>query len=292
MKHNSFSEKEINPLKSIEEWEDDVLHRYPEADQPAKAKEDYRNYVEPGRDTVREFYRLNHKYQTYDFVMKKRAEFLKFDRKQLTVWEAMEFLNTLVDDSDPDIELDQLQHLLQTAEAIRRDGHPDWFVLTGFIHDMGKVLCLFGEPQWAVVGDTFPVGCKFSDKIVYPEFFEDNPDSKDDRYNTTYGIYKHGCGLKNVTMSWGHDEYLYHITKDFLPEPALYMIRYHSFYAQHRENAYDHLMDDHDREMFDWVRKFNPYDLYSKSPVPPVVKELRPYYEDLIKRYLPAQVKL
>jgi inositol oxygenase len=41
---------------------------------------------------------------------------------------------------------------LQTAETIREDGHPDWFVLTGFIHDMGKVLCLFGEPQWAVVG--------------------------------------------------------------------------------------------------------------------------------------------
>ena len=292
MNKNSFSQEEINPLKSIEEWEDDVLNRYPEANQPAKAKEEYRNYVEPGRDTVREFYRLNHQYQTYDFVMKKRAEFLKFDRKQLTVWEAMEFLNTLVDDSDPDIELDQLQHLLQTAEAIRRDGHPDWFVLTGFIHDMGKVLCLFGEPQWAVVGDTFPVGCKFSDKIVYPEFFEANPDSKDKRYNTTYGIYEHGCGLKNVTMSWGHDEYLYHITKDFLPEPALYMIRYHSFYAQHREKAYDHLMDDHDREMFEWVKKFNPYDLYSKSPVPPDVKELRPYYEELIARYLPAQVRL
>jgi inositol oxygenase len=292
MKNQSLSEQEINPLKSIEQWEDDVLERYPEANSPAKAKEAYRNYEEPGRDTVREFYRLNHQYQTYDFVMQKRKEFLQFNRKQLTVWEAMEFLNTLVDDSDPDIELDQLQHLLQTAEAIRRDGHPDWFVLTGFIHDMGKVLCLFGEPQWAVVGDTFPVGCKFSDKIVYPEFFEANPDSKDDRYNTTYGIYSQGCGLKNVTMSWGHDEYLYHITKDFLPEPALYMIRYHSFYAQHRENAYDHLMDDHDREMFDWVRKFNPYDLYSKSPVPPVVTELRPYYEQLISKYLPAKVRL
>ena len=292
MKGHSFSEQEINPLKSIEQWEDDVVKRYPEANQPARAKEEYRNYTEPGRDTVREFYRLNHQFQTYDFVMKKREEFLQFNRKQLTVWEAMEFLNTLVDDSDPDIELDQLQHLLQTAEAIRRDGHPDWFVLTGFIHDMGKVLCLFGEPQWAVVGDTFPVGCRFSEKIVYPEFFEANPDSRDERYNTLYGIYKPGCGLKNVTMSWGHDEYLYHITKDFLPEPALYMIRYHSFYAQHRENAYDHLMDEHDHEMFEWVKKFNPYDLYSKSPVPPDVTELRPYYEELITRYLPRQVRL
>ncbi len=287
-----FSEKETNPLHSIEQWEDDVLQRYPTPNEPAKAKEEFRNYGDPVRDTVREFYRLNHQYQSYDFVMKKKAEFLQFNRKQLTVWEAMEFLNTLVDDSDPDIELDQLQHLLQTAEAIRRDGHPDWFVLTGFIHDMGKVLCLFGEPQWAVVGDTFPVGCQFSDKIVYPEFFDANPDSKDPRYNTLHGIYQPGCGLKNVTMSWGHDEYLYQITKDFLPEPALYMIRYHSFYAQHREHAYEHLMDDHDREMFSWVKKFNPYDLYSKSPIVPVVTELRPYYEALIAKYLPSKVKL
>jgi inositol oxygenase len=59
---------------------------------------------------------------------------------------------------------------------------------------MGKVLCLFGEPQWAVVGDTFPVGCAHSDKIVYPEFFALNPDSKDERYNTQYGVYSPNCG--------------------------------------------------------------------------------------------------
>ena len=94
------------------------------------------------------------------------------------IWEAMEFLNTLVDDSDPDTDLTQIEHLMQTAEAIRADGHPRWFILTGLIHDLGKILCLFGEPQWAVVGDTFPVGCRYSDKIVFPEFFADNPDSE------------------------------------------------------------------------------------------------------------------
>jgi len=52
------------------------------------------------------------------------------------------------------------QHLLQTAEAIRRDGHPRWFILTGLIHDLGKILCLWGEPQWAVVGDTNPGACR------------------------------------------------------------------------------------------------------------------------------------
>lgn len=287
-----FSESEITPLKSIEEWEDDILERYPEPQKPFKAKDEFRNYDNPVRDTVKEFYRLNHKYQTYEFSREKKKDFLRFNRKELPVWEAMDFLNTLVDDSDPDIELDQLQHLLQTAEAIRADGHPDWFVLTGFIHDLGKVLCLFGEPQWAVVGDTFPVGCAFSDKIVYAEFFKDNPDIHDERYNTKLGVYKEGCGLDNVQMSWGHDEYMYQIMKDYLPEPALYMIRYHSFYPQHRENAYNYLLNDHDREMFEWVKKFNPYDLYSKSPKPPVLEELKPYYDGLIKKYLPETIKL
>jgi inositol oxygenase len=290
--NKKYTQKEMNPLHSLEDWDEDILVRYPENEAPGKAKEEYRNYDNPGRDTVREFYRLNHTYQTYDFVREKEKEFLKFDKKEMPVWSALEYLNTLIDDSDPDIDLDQLQHLLQTSEAIRADGHPDWFVLTGFLHDVGKVLCLFGEPQWAVVGDTFPVGCRFSDRIVYPEFFKDNPDFYNEQFNTQYGVYEPNCGLRNVHMSWGHDEYLYHMVKDYLPEPALYMIRYHSFYAQHREGAYDHLMDDHDREMFQWVKKFNPYDLYSKSPKPPVVSELKPYYQELIAKYLPATLKM
>ncbi len=240
-----------NPLNSLDEWEDDLLQRYPEPDSIAKGKntEEYRNYENPQRDSVREFYRLNHKYQTYEFVQQKKQEFLKFDKKQMPVWDAFEFLNQLVDDSDPDTDLDQFQHLLQTAEAIRADDHADWMVLAGLLHDMGKVLCLFGEPQWTVVGDTFPVGCAFSEAVVYSEFFKDNPDISDERYNTKYGVYSPNCGLNNVHLSWGHDEYIYNMAKDYLPEPALYMLRYHSFYAQHRENAYDHLMDNHDREM-------------------------------------------
>jgi inositol oxygenase len=281
------------PLKSLDEWEEDLLLRYPDPKDIAKTKEaeDYRNYDNPERDTVKEFYRLNHTYQTYEFVEQKREEFLSFSKREMTVWEAFEFLNQLVDDSDPDTDLSQLQHLLQTSEAIRNDGHPDWMVLAGLMHDMGKVLCLFGEPQWAVVGDTFPVGCAYSDKIVYAEFFRENPDFYNEKYNTAYGIYSNNCGLRNVRLSWGHDEYVYYMMKDYLPEPALYMLRYHSFYAQHRENAYDHLMDDHDHKMFDWVKLFNPYDLYSKSPAPPDWNALQPYYEKLVNKYLPKRLK-
>ena len=280
------------PLQNLDEWEEDVLRRYPDPETIAKDKsvEDYRNYETPVRDTVKEFYRLNHTYQTYEFVQEKQKEFLSFSRKRMPIWNAFDFLNELVDDSDPDTDLSQLQHLLQTSEAIRRDGHPDWMVLTGLIHDMGKVLCLFGEPQWAVVGDTFPVGCAYSDKIVYPEFFKNNPDFSDERYNTKYGIYTRNCGLKNVTMSWGHDEYVYQMMKDHLPEPGLYMLRYHSFYAQHREHAYDHLLDDHDKQMFKWVKLFNPYDLYTKSHEKPDVEKLKPFYMDLIEEYLPGKL--
>jgi inositol oxygenase len=282
-----------NPLAGLDEWEEDVLRRYPDAETIATARstEEFRNYDAPVRDTVREFYRMNHTCQTYEFVQEKRNNFLKFDKKEMPVWAAFDFLNQLVDDSDPDTDLDQFQHLLQTAEAIRTDGHPDWMVLVGLMHDMGKVLCLFGEPQWAVVGDTFPVGCGYSDKVVYPEYFQNNPDFQNSTYQTELGVYSKNCGLRSVNMSWGHDEYVYQMMKDYLPESGLYMLRYHSFYAWHREGAYSYLLDDHDREMLKWVKLFNPYDLYSKSPTPPDWTNLKGYYEDLVGKYLPQTLK-
>jgi len=284
---------EVSPLPNLDEWEADLLRRYPDPSliNSDKTAEDFRNYKDTNRDCVSDFYRMNHKFQTYDFVHKQREKYLKFDRPEMLIWDAFNFLNTLVDDSDPDIELDQMQHLLQTSEAIRNDKHPDWMVLVGLIHDMGKVLCLFGEPQWAVVGDTFPVGCAFSDKIVYSEFFKENPDSQDKRYNTELGVYSRNCGLDNVVMSWGHDEYVYHMVKDYIPEAGLYMLRYHSFYSQHRESAYNHLMNEHDHEMFKWVKLFNAYDLYSKNPSQKSWAELKPYYETLVAKYLPPTLK-
>ena len=284
---NNGSDQVATPLPDLDDWEESLLLRYPPK---SKQKEEFRNHEGDVRPCVREFYRLNHLYQTLDFVRAKKAEYLPLRKRRMGIWEAMEFLNTLVDDSDPDISLSQIEHLLQVAEAIRRDGHPRWFILTGLIHDLGKVLCLFGEPQWAVVGDTFPVGCAFSDRIVYPEFFADNPDIHDPKLQSACGVYREGCGLRTVHLSWGHDEYLYHVVKDHLPEPALYMIRYHSFYAWHREGEYGRLLDDHDRRMLSWVQKFNPYDLYSKSPVRPDWDWLRPYYVALIDKYLPGEL--
>jgi inositol oxygenase len=286
MTTNASNGGESHPLTDLEEWDEFLLTRYP----APKEKASFRDYGAAVRPSVREFYRLNHRFQNFGFVQQKKRQYLGKNHRVMGIWEAMESLNTLVDDSDPDTELTQIEHLMQAAEAIRTDAHPRWFILTGLIHDLGKILCLFGEPQWAVVGDTFPVGCRFSDRIVFPEFFASNDDSKIDEYQTDCGVYQPGCGLEHVHMSWGHDEYLYHIVKDHLPDEALAMIRYHSFYAAHREGAYGHLMSKADLRRMEWVRAFNHYDLYSKGDDPPDVAALRPYYEELIAEYFPAKL--
>lgn len=274
------------PLKQLDDWDDFVATRYKEG----KSQEEFRNYKSDANPTVTEFYRQNHAHQTLDFVKAKKAEYCGLNRGKKSIWEQADYLNTLVDDSDPDTDLTQIEHLLQTSEAVRQDGHPRWFIAAGFLHDLGKVLCLYGEPQWAVVGDTFPVGCAYSDQIVFPEFFGANPDSKVPEYQTKYGIYEPNCGLDNVHMSFGHDEYVYQATRNYLPVEAQYMLRYHSFYPAHRHGAYDYLMNDTDRRMFEWVRKFNAYDLYSKGRARPKKEEVLPFYEDLMSEFFPDQI--
>ena len=49
-------------------------------------------------------------------------------------------------------------------------------------------------------------------------------------------------------------------------------------------------MNEEDEKLFRWVRKFNPYDLYTKAAERPNVQELRPYYEDLAAEFFPAQL--
>jgi inositol oxygenase len=255
----------------------------------AKPEAAFRDYAAapPG---VREFYRLNHAGQTVAFVRAKREEYLPLRRGRMSVWRAFDALAELVDASDPDLGLSQLSHALQTAEALRAAGAERWLILTGLVHDLGKVLCLFGEPQWAVVGDTFPVGCAFDPRVVHADLFAANSDASVAAYATPLGIYRPGCGLDALLLSWGHDEYLYHVLRDYLPPPALAIVRYHSFYAWHREGAYRELLAPEDAAKLEAVRRFNPFDLYSKSEAPPDWKALRPYYEALVAEALPEEL--
>lgn len=261
-------------------------------------KKEFRNY-DQGDITaaVREHYRKMRMNQTYDYVQRMKKKYLTFD-KPMELWTAMEKLNDLIDVSDPDLDLPNVQHLVQSAEAIREDGRPDWMQLVGLIHDMGKVMYLWGSDedgtsqaeQWGLVGDIFVVGCALPDTCVYPEFNELNSDMQDPRYNTEMGIYEAGCGLDNLELAWGHDEYLYqvltHHKDNKIPEAGMVMIRYHSFYPWHTGGSYQKFMTDKDEQYMEWIKDFNRYDLYTKSTKIYDLEEIRDYYLPIAEKYL------
>lgn len=262
-----------------------------------KTKEDYRNYTNSDRQSkVEATYKENHEKQTLEYVLEQKKitkERIQKGSFQMTFWEAMDKLDQIVDDSDPDASFTQSIHSFQTAEMIRKD-HPDkdWLALVGLIHDMGKVLILLGYQQWEVVGDTFVVGCKHDKNIVFHKHFENNPDIKDEKLNSLNGIYEPNCGLDNLHFSFGHDEYMYQVCVENgckLPKEGLWCIRYHSAYPWHKEGGYQHLLNDSDQEKLQAVLEFNKYDLYSKRPEIPNIKELKGYYDSLFKKYFPKE---
>jgi len=257
------------------------------------AKETYRNYKDSAHQArVSNFYEDNHKTQTLSVNKQIRESWADAPVLPMTILEAVELLDTYVDQSDPDTDSAQIVHAFQTAEVARK-AFPEekWIHVVGLIHDAGKVLGLEkygGFPQSFVVGDTFPCGAKYSNKIVFPEFFEANPDSKVAELQTENGIYEPGCGLSKLIMSFGHDEYLYQVLADSgttLPEEAMYIVRFHSFYSHHQFTGYKHLMNEFDEKMLPILRRFQPCDLYSKVPDMPPISELHDYYAGLLKEF-------
>lgn len=255
--------------------------------------EKFRTYDHgPRTEIVHRLYDTQHSTMTVAKVKELRGKWLPLRHGEHTVWEVLELLDTLVDESDPDVDFPNSIHNLQAAEAARK-AYPDrdWLCLAALLHDLGKVMSVWGEEQCYVVGDTFPVGCAFDTKrIVHPDAFAVNPDLQDPRYNTPLGIYEEGCGLDKLLMAWGHDEYMHEVLRGngcSLPEVALRCIRFHSFYPWHSENAYRELCTREDLDVtLPMVRTFNTFDLYSKGDEkPPSVEEVKPFYDALLDKY-------
>ncbi|NXP73672.1 MIOX oxygenase, partial [Ramphastos sulfuratus] len=82
------------------------------------------------------------------FLAPQLAQYGSCSLRKMGVMEVLDLLDQVVDESDPDVDFPNSLHAYQTAEGIRR-AHPDkdWFHLVGLLHDLGKVLILFGEPQ-------------------------------------------------------------------------------------------------------------------------------------------------
>lgn len=287
-----------------------------------KARSEFRDYKNAPLH-VKNFYQAQHQHQTYQFAKSQRDQVVSIMQqiknaddkaladlekkgliKRITIWNALRELDKLNDESDPDFSLPNSLHAFQTAEAIRKDlpilaqklgvdaESIDWFIIAGLVHDVGKIDALLRTtPQWAVVGDTFPVGCQFSKKNIFHDDFKANPDFYDERFNTELGVYSPNIGLDKLVMSFGHDEYIYQVLKDqsVLPKEALSMLRFHSFYPLHREHAYQHLLAPSDHEQLRFIQAFSPYDLYSKHEEKFSLDELAPFYKNLINKYFPPQ---
>ena len=60
-------------------------------------------------------------------------------------------------------------------------------------------MAFYDEPQWAVVGDTFPVGCKPQSSIVHVETsFKFNPDMDNDKYKYVSAL------MGEMICKWKH----------------------------------------------------------------------------------------
>lgn len=270
-----------------------------------KALDEFRNYEDSDRqDIVQLHYHKMRENQTVSHVNRMYQKYHNFNHAKMSIWEAFEELKGYVDSSDPDSSLPNLEHMLQTAEAIRAKGHPDWFQLVGLLHDMGKIMYLWGEekdgqigradfPQWGLGGDTWVVGVPIPDSAVFPEFNALSPDREVKEYQGTCGMYEPNCGLDKLLFAYGHDEYLYRMlvhNKASIPKEGLAMIRYHSCYPWHDKGEYTQLMAPGDAALMEWVKEFNQFDLYTKADQRPIVEELWPYYQSLIDKYLPGKL--
>lgn len=254
-----------------------------------------RNYEE---DTPQyEFYQKQHQTQSLAYVETKLGQYQTMGRLRMTMHQALEMLDDFIDPSDPDVDLPNSVHAYQTAERIRK-ARPlqEKLQLTGLIHDLGKVLFKFGEESHTVVGDTYVVGCPFPESIVFYDTMKQNPDWHDTSLHTGTGIYHSGCGIENLKISFGHDEYLYlvlqHNKNHKLDKKYQNIIRFHSLYPWHTGKAYLEFMTASDSKLLEDVLDFNQFDLYSKEDTAFVLTdEIKEYYRILIDKYFPTELE-
>ena len=240
-----------------------------------------------------EFYKRMYKNQNLNFVLMMKSKYKNLDNVKMTMNKALSLMDSFVDPSDPDLDEPNSIHAYQTAERIRKM-YPNnkEYQIIGLIHDLGKVLFTFEEPDYAVVGDTFVVGCKLPKSIVYYDSIDFHPDKN----NSINGLYKDGCGLDDLYLSYGHDEYLYQVLKQNkdkhkLSEKYWDIIRYHSFYPWHKESEYSQFMNKKDYDTLKNVLEFNQFDLYSKEDDIHISNDVKNYYNNLLNELFSGELQ-
>lgn len=256
--------------------------------------------------SVKKFYRNQRRGVTAEITLKDRAAFLPLRKGKKGMWALIQKARKYADGSDPDHIKAQLLHLYGAAKKAMEMKMPKWFVLTCLIHDGGKFLMEW-IPEHRVVGDTFPHLIKPGKEEIFYEEFKRNKDWKLVSKKGPNGFYSKSCGLDSMLMTWGHDEYLFNIVFDWIKQNAeyvkktwkctalelrlmLYMIRFHSFYAFHRQGGYKSLWSKTDTKLRPYLRVFSMFDLYSKPDKLPPLREMDKDFKPLVESFFPTKM--
>jgi len=244
---------------------------------------------------VKKCYELQRKHHTPSFIKKMKEKYERIYAVNYTLSQIMKLIDKFEDLSDPDLNLPNSHHALQTAYSVRLEDEPDWMIVVGLIHDFGKILAFLNPSkedgtslctQWSLVGDTFISGLPIPKSVPYPDLFHPLESIE----------YPKKCGLEKVNISWGHDEYLYQVLQRMvnhktclLPPEALFIIRYHSLYPWHSYNEYLEIENETDISYKHLVQRFNKYDLYSKIEDPMKWEDYSHCFQPLFNKYFPKR---
>ena len=237
----------------------------------------------------RDLYSAMYRGQSAEFVGRMRRKYAALRGFPMTMPEGLRLLGAVIDNSDPDTSLPNIEHAYQAARAARRLRPDDaMFQVATLIHDVGKIVTLFDEvPDWATVGDTFVVGEALPrtapfHQLAPPRVVAPLPGGGGDA----------GGGLANALVSWGHDEYMFQVLRQnsaahALPPRYWNAIRFHSLYAWHTHGYYRHLMSPADHATLRDVQALNACDLYSKDDLDPVGATERERFDTLLSAVFP-----
>ena len=256
----------------------------------------YLNQVIDSSDPDTDFSQIYHGYQTAESI---RKNFMENDIELKHI----QIKSLFNDEHWENIPNKYKKIYNQTIKELYKDINDwSWFPLIGLIHDLGKVLVLkdfYNLEEHFSVGDIYPLGCIFSKENIYYEkkYHEYSEDFNNLNYKSKLGIYKENCGFKNLEMTFSHDYYLSNVfrkSEHNIPDIALYIIQFHSFYVWHtpKNNIidYDYFASDYDWYLLPLLKLFQKSDLYSKNNDLPNIDHIKKYYNDLILKYIPNKL--
>ena len=175
------------------------------------------------------------------------------------VYDAIAELAMIIDPLDPFLGcMSQLTHQLQLVEMMEKDGLDEHFLITGLIHDLGKLLIKFGDED--------PINVEAAGKKI-----------------PLYG--DAGAGLLNCTFRWDHGDFAYMRFKAHAPAEVSWLVRHHSIDIE----ACEPFMDARDREYTErLLRPFVAYD--NRKDLYALPKKQLEDYRPLIDRMFPNEI--